>query len=54
MFGQRFWRKEVQGAGHAGLGLALAGAAARALGMVLSFELREGVLRARVRWRARD
>jgi len=54
MFGQRFWRKEAQGAGHAGLGLALAGAAARALGMMLSFELTESVLRARVRWRADD
>ena len=54
MFGQRFWRKDAQGAGHAGLGLALAGAAARALGMMLSFELSESVLRARVRWRADD
>jgi len=54
MFGQRFWRKEAQGAGHAGLGLALAGAAARALGMALSFELSEGMLRARVRWCAGD
>ncbi|HKU79495.1 MAG TPA: sensor histidine kinase N-terminal domain-containing protein [Rhodanobacteraceae bacterium] len=54
MFGQRFWRKEAQGAGHAGLGLALAGAAARALGMALSFELSEGVLRAHVRWCAGD
>jgi len=53
-FGQRFWRKEAQGAGHAGLGLALAGAAARALKMALSFELSDGVLRARVRWRAGD
>ena len=54
MFGQRFWRKEAHGAGHAGLGLALAGAAARALGMALSFELSEGVLHARMRWRAGD
>jgi two-component system sensor histidine kinase QseC len=49
-FGRRFWRKEVQGAGHAGLGLALAGAAARALGMSLSFGLDDGVLRATLRW----
>jgi signal transduction histidine kinase len=54
MFGQRFWRKEAHGAGHAGLGLALAGAAARSLGMALSFELSEGVLHARMRWRAGD
>lgn len=45
-FGQRFWRKEAQGAGHAGLGLALAAAAARALKMDLSFALIDGVLRA--------
>ncbi|WHZ19954.1 MAG: hypothetical protein OJF55_002103 [Rhodanobacteraceae bacterium] len=51
-FGQRFWRKGEHGAGHAGLGLALAGAAARALRMTLAFELREGVLAASLRWRA--
>lgn len=51
-FGQRFWRKGEHGAGHAGLGLALAGAAARALRMALSFELREGALHASLRWRA--
>jgi signal transduction histidine kinase len=49
-FGQRFWRKDAQGAGHAGLGLALAGAASRALGMTLAFELEDGVLHATLRW----
>lgn len=49
-FGQRFWRKGDHGAGHAGLGLALAGAAARALKMSLAFELHDGVLRATLRW----
>lgn len=51
-FGQRFWRKNAQGAGHAGLGLALAGAAARALRMALAFELDDGVLCALLRWNA--
>jgi signal transduction histidine kinase len=51
-FGQRFWRKGTAGAGHAGLGLAMAGAAARALHMRLDFELRDGVLQASVRWNA--
>ncbi|MGH8215346.1 MAG: sensor histidine kinase [Rhodanobacteraceae bacterium] len=51
-FGQRFWRKEEQGAGHAGLGLALAGAAARALKMPLTFALEDGVLHATLRWPA--
>lgn len=50
--GRRFWRKEAQGAGHAGLGLALAGAAAHALQMPLAFALDAGELRASVRWRA--
>lgn len=50
-FGQRFWRKGAQGAGHAGLGLALAGAAARAMGMRLDFALRDGVVRATLVWR---
>jgi signal transduction histidine kinase len=45
-FGQRFWRKDAQGAGHAGLGLALASAAAQALGAQLAFELRDGQLTA--------
>jgi signal transduction histidine kinase len=47
-FGQRFWRKRAgeDGAGHAGLGLALAQAAARALGMRLEFALESGILRA--------
>lgn len=49
-FGQRFWRKNAQGAGHAGLGLALAGAAARALRMTLAFELHDGVLNATLAW----
>ncbi|MGH8124610.1 MAG: sensor histidine kinase [Rhodanobacteraceae bacterium] len=49
-FGQRFWRKGAQDAGHAGLGLALATAAARALRMSLSFEMHAGVLHATVRW----
>jgi signal transduction histidine kinase len=38
-FGQRFWRKQLPNAGHAGLGLALAGAAAHALGLELDFRL---------------
>ncbi len=38
-FGQRFWRKQLPHAAHAGLGLALAGAAATALNMTLSFRL---------------
>jgi signal transduction histidine kinase len=49
-FGQQFWRKNAQGAGHAGLGLALAAAAARALKMTLSYELESGVLCAALRW----
>ncbi len=49
-FGQRVWRKDAQGAGHAGLGLALAGAAARALRMSLTFTLDDGVLQARLYW----
>ncbi len=51
-FGQRFWRKDAQGAGHAGLGLALAGAAARAMGMRLDFALRDGVLCTALVWKA--
>jgi signal transduction histidine kinase len=38
-FGQRFWRKQLPHAGHAGLGLALASAAAQALGLELDFRL---------------
>jgi signal transduction histidine kinase len=38
-FGQRFWRKQLPHAGHAGLGLALATAAAQALGIALDFRL---------------
>lgn len=45
-FGQRFWRKDAQGTGHAGLGLALANAAAQAMGAALAFDLREGTLHA--------
>lgn len=41
-FGQRFWRKQPPHAGHAGLGLALAHAAAEALGMDLRFDLHDG------------
>ncbi|UGB38913.1 sensor histidine kinase [Frateuria soli] len=51
-FGQRFWRKQPPHAGHAGLGLALAHAAAEALGMDLRFELRAGRLHARLALRA--
>jgi signal transduction histidine kinase len=49
-FGQRFWRKDARGEEHAGLGLALAGAAARSLKMPLMFALNDGVLRATLRW----
>jgi signal transduction histidine kinase len=38
-FGQRFWRKQLPHAGHAGLGLALASAAAQALGIALDYRL---------------
>ncbi|MBU6416826.1 MAG: sensor histidine kinase N-terminal domain-containing protein [Xanthomonadaceae bacterium] len=51
-FGQRFWRKGAQGAGHAGLGLALAAAAARVLKMALSYALEDGVLRVTLSWGA--
>lgn len=49
-FGTRFWRKQAQGGGHVGLGLALANAAAGAMRMTLSFELTDGELRARLAW----
>jgi signal transduction histidine kinase len=49
-FGQRFWRKQPPHAGHAGLGLALAHAAADALGMDLRFELADGRVRATLAW----
>lgn len=51
-FGQRFWRKgaDDHGAGHAGLGLALANAAARALEMRLTFALETGRLFATLSW----
>lgn len=50
-FGQRFWRKQHGPGGHAGLGLALAGAAAAAIGMRLEFTLdTQRHLRARVYW----
>jgi signal transduction histidine kinase len=49
--GQRFWRKQHGPGGHAGLGLALAGAAAAAIGMHLDFTLdAQRHLRARVYW----
>lgn len=41
-FGRRFWRKQLPHAGHAGLGLALASAAAEALGLQLEFRLDDG------------
>ncbi|MGN6312332.1 MAG: sensor histidine kinase [Rhodanobacteraceae bacterium] len=50
-FGQRFWRKGTgEGAGHAGLGLALSQVAARALGMRLDFALESEILRATLAW----
>lgn len=54
-FGQRFWRKgaDENGTGHAGLGLALADAAARALDMRLRFTLESGRLRAVLSWSSR-
>ncbi|MCX7513814.1 sensor histidine kinase [Frateuria hangzhouensis] len=48
--GQRFWRKQPPHAGHAGLGLALAHAAAEALGMGLRFELEGGRVYAVLAW----
>lgn len=48
-FGRRFWRKSEMGSDHVGLGLALAGAAAQALGMALTFALDDGVLHATLR-----
>lgn len=47
-FGQRFWRKQPPHSGHAGLGLALAGAAAQALRLQLGYRLRDGRLQARL------
>lgn len=41
-FGQRFWSKQQGRGGHTGLGLALAGSAALAMGFRLSFVLRDG------------
>ncbi len=50
-FGQRFWRKQLPHAGHAGLGLALASAATHALGLRLDFRLDpEQRLHARLSW----
>lgn len=50
--GQRFWRKQPEHPGHAGLGLALAFAAAEALGMRLTFQLgQDRRLYAEVAWR---
>lgn len=49
--GERFWRKQPEHPGHAGLGLALAFAAAEALGMRLSFRLApDQHLHAEVTW----
>jgi signal transduction histidine kinase len=51
-FGQRFWGKQQGRDGHTGLGLALAGSAALAMGFPLSFDLREGQwLRVTLDWR---
>jgi signal transduction histidine kinase len=50
-FGERFWRKQPPHAGHAGLGLALARAAAEALGMSLGFQLRDGRVHATLEWK---
>lgn len=49
-FGERFWRKQPPHAGHAGLGLALAHAAAQALTVQLDFTLKDGRLLARLAW----
>jgi len=49
-FGQRFWRKQLPHAGHAGLGLALAHAAAEALDMRLHFEWDDGRVSAVLTW----
>lgn len=50
-FGRRFWRKGESGGNHAGLGLALAAAAARAQRFDLTFELDDlGSLHAVLRW----
>ncbi|TAL85726.1 MAG: hypothetical protein EPN74_06920 [Rhodanobacter sp.] len=49
-FGERFWRKQPPHAGHAGLGLALAHAAAQALAVQLDFTLKDGRLLARLAW----
>lgn len=49
--GQRFWRKQTEHAGHAGLGLALAYAAAAALDMKLEHRLDDARrLHARLTW----
>jgi signal transduction histidine kinase len=49
-FGQRFWSKHHGNEGHAGLGLALAGAAARVMGLRLTFRLYEQELQVRLSW----
>ena len=48
-FGQRFWRKQPPHSGHAGLGLALASAAAQVLQLRLDYTLQQGRLQARLR-----
>jgi signal transduction histidine kinase len=53
-FGQRFWRKQLPHAGHAGLGLALASAATHALDLQLDFQLDEAQrLHATLSWPSR-
>ncbi|MEO7067188.1 MAG: HAMP domain-containing sensor histidine kinase [Rhodanobacter sp.] len=54
-FGQRFWRKQLPHAGHAGLGLALTSAATDALKLSLNFHLDSTQhLHASVTWPATD
>ncbi|MGB8636138.1 MAG: ATP-binding protein [Rhodanobacteraceae bacterium] len=49
--GQRYWQKQRNSDAHTGLGLSLAGAAARVLGLSLSFALDEnGMFSARLDW----
>lgn len=48
-FGQRFWRKQPVHSGHAGLGLALARAAAQAMHLQLGHQLCDGRLQAILR-----
>lgn len=50
--GQQFWRKSPAGSGHAGLGIALATAAAKAMHMRLGFTLADDRLCAALTWGA--